>query len=417
MREKYVVGFLCCLSLLLVGCGNPVSTHSVVYDGNGSTAGAVPSDVNQYANGQTATILGNSGVLARSTFRFSGWNTEPDGSGTGKLPGAVLRMGSADIILYARWGTDFTVVYYGNGSTGGTVPVDGNGYSSGQRATILGNPGSLVKAGCTFAGWNTEADGSGSARMPGASFAIGSASLTLYAQWMAKASYQVSYDGNGQTSGSVPTDPARYLPDAAVTVLGNTGTLAKTGYVFAAWNTRADGTGSTRTSGTRFTMLPENVVLYAQWRPYAVGDAGPAGGLVFYDKGSYSDGWRYMEAASTDQGTGFVGGIPGTTTSSDVGSGKANTFYFQHAFHLNIDCIRASTELVSGGYSDWFLPSLDELNLMFTNLQVNALGGFSLGVYWSSTALTTTTLSAIDFNSGKQVLTKDTYRVRAARTF
>jgi len=36
---------------------------------------------------------------------------------------------------------------------------------------------------------------------------------------------------------------------------------------------------------------------------YHIGDTGPAGGIVFYDKGSYSNGWRYMEVAPNDIGS------------------------------------------------------------------------------------------------------------------
>jgi hypothetical protein len=59
-----------------------------------------------------------------------------------------------------------------------------------------------------------------------------------------KGAYKVTYNGNNNTSGSVPTDSTQYTGQNA-TVLGNTGSLARTGYTFAGWNTLADGTGTT----------------------------------------------------------------------------------------------------------------------------------------------------------------------------
>ena len=76
-----------------------------------------------------------------------------------------------------------TVTYDGNGSTGGAVPTDANSYAAGATVTVLGNTGSLVKLGATFAGWNTAADGSGTSYSPGNTFSI-AASLSLYAQWV-----------------------------------------------------------------------------------------------------------------------------------------------------------------------------------------------------------------------------------------
>ena len=77
--------------------------------------------------------------------------------------------------------------------------------------------------------------------------------------------YSVTYDANGATSGTVPVDSNSYAAGATVTVLGNTGGLAKTGYSFAWWNTKADGTGTNYTAGGTFTMGSANVTLYAQW--------------------------------------------------------------------------------------------------------------------------------------------------------
>ena len=77
--------------------------------------------------------------------------------------------------------------------------------------------------------------------------------------------YTVTYDANGATSGSVPTDATEYTSSSnTVTVLGNTGSLAKTGYNFAGWNTKDDGTGTNYTAGNTFT-ISANTTLYAKW--------------------------------------------------------------------------------------------------------------------------------------------------------
>ncbi|MBR6319477.1 MAG: InlB B-repeat-containing protein [Prevotella sp.] len=77
--------------------------------------------------------------------------------------------------------------------------------------------------------------------------------------------YTVTYDGNGNTSGSVPSDATEYdATNNSVTVLGNTGSLAKTGYTFNGWNTKADGTGDGFAAGNTFT-ISANTTLYAQW--------------------------------------------------------------------------------------------------------------------------------------------------------
>jgi hypothetical protein len=75
----------------------------------------------------------------------------------------------------------------------------------------------------------------------------------------------VTYDGNGNTGGSVPVDPTPYEEGQAVTILGNPGNLVKTGSGFIGWNTQADGSGITYTQSQIFTMGPANVTLYAGW--------------------------------------------------------------------------------------------------------------------------------------------------------
>jgi hypothetical protein len=125
-------------------------------------------------------------------------------------------------------------------------------------------------------------------------------------------------------------------------------------------------------------------------REYKIGDAGPAGGIVFYDKFNSSGGWRYMEAAPVSTEQTMEWGLYGTavaSTQTGIGSGKQNTAWIAEALQDRGEYGRAaeSCELLEySGCSDWFLPSKDELNLMYQNLKVKGLSGFKNDVYWSS---------------------------------
>lgn len=166
--------------------------------------------------------------------------------------------------------TNYAITYYGNGNTSGTAPTDTSSpYTSGSLVTVLGNTGSLTKAGSTFSGWNTAANGTGTAYTAGNKFII-SAVTDLYAQWTTQPTYSVTYFSNGGTGGTAPTDPnSPYTSGSNVTVLGNTGALTKTvsgtTYRFNGWNTAAGGTGASYAEGETFTVGNSDTQLYAQW--------------------------------------------------------------------------------------------------------------------------------------------------------
>jgi len=128
--------------------------------------------------------------------------------------------------------------------------------------------------------------------------------------------------------------------------------------------------------------------------PFNIGDMGPAGGIIFFDKGSFSDGWRYQEAAPADLDRQY----PVSTERFDakdcfergLGWGKKNTAEvmkiamtkgggFGWAAH-------ATVNYSVNGFKDWFIPSRDELNFMYGNLHLNGKGNFRNDTYWSSTA-------------------------------
>ncbi|GHU26837.1 hypothetical protein FACS1894164_18450 [Spirochaetia bacterium] len=163
---------------------------------------------------------------------------------------------------------------------------------------------------------------------------------------------------------------------------------------------------------------------------YKVGDTGPAGGIIFYDKGFVSDGWRYLEAAPVEV---EVPGIEAGTwvpngTSVGTGSGKKNTEILVNYHEENGQTGKAaqlSNALVYNGYDDWFLPSKAELDLMYSNLKSKGLGGFSSGWYCSSSAASFG-MWAQSFSNGAQAdtnwngnydKTMDSSRVRSVRAF
>ena len=82
--------------------------------------------------------------------------------------------------------------------------------------------------------------------------------------------YTITYNGNTNTSGNVPTDGSSpYTSGSTVTVLGNSGSpaLEKSGFAFAGWNTAANGSGISYSQGNTFT-INANRTLYAQWAPF-----------------------------------------------------------------------------------------------------------------------------------------------------
>ena len=77
----------------------------------------------------------------------------------------------------------YTVTYNANSASSGSVPTDSTSYQQGATVTVLNNTGNLVRTDNSFVEWNTAADGSGTTQATGSTFVMGSANVTLYAQW------------------------------------------------------------------------------------------------------------------------------------------------------------------------------------------------------------------------------------------
>lgn len=226
---------------------------SVTYSSEGGTA-LTPSTVTY---GSAVTLK----TSTRSGYRLLGWYTAASG-GTKIGNAGASYTPTGNITVYAQWILVYTVTYDGNGNTGGSVPTDASSpYDTGSTVTVKTNSGTLVKTGATFNGWNTAANGTGTAYAVSTTFTI-SANTTLYAQWTL-ATYTISYSGNSPTSGTAPANQVK-THGTDITLATNSGSLAKTGFVFGGWNTQTDGLGTSYAAGATYSTNAA-LTLYAKW--------------------------------------------------------------------------------------------------------------------------------------------------------
>jgi hypothetical protein len=134
-------------------------------------------------------------------------------------------------------------------------------------------------------------------------------------------------------------------------------------------------------------------------KTYKIGDLGPSRfATVFYDKGAYSEGWRYLEVSRidlmkiTNDSNGIAWGysnypVPGAR-SAGIGKGKANTKAIVETCNDDGNAAKMCMEYKDYKNGQWFLPSKDELDLIYLNLHKGKKEGERLFrdlVYWSST--------------------------------
>lgn len=110
------------------------------------------------------------------------------------------------------------------------------------------------------------------------------------------------------------------------------------------------------------------------------------GGLLFYLNPTDGTGLVAAPEDLTDQFPFRLAAILNTgATDSSIGAGRTNTTLIINAFGPGDYAATACNSYTSGGFDDWFLPSLNELQAIYDNLIASDLGGFGPNWYWSST--------------------------------
>ena len=235
----------------------PVYTYNITYELNGGTNAA--GNPTTYSNITSATLAD----ATKTGYTFGGWydNAEFNGDPITEIPAGM----NGDKTVYAKWTANtYSVAFNANGGSG-TMSNMSFTYDEAPKPLTSNT---FTRTGYTYSGWNTAANGSGTAYTDGQSVQnltdANGATVTLFAQW-SPITYTVSFNNNGGT-GTMAAQTHTYGSSLALT----SNTFTRTGYGFAGWATSANG-NVVYTNGQSVQNLAStqgaNVELFAKWTP------------------------------------------------------------------------------------------------------------------------------------------------------
>lgn len=201
-------------------------------------------------------------AFTRDGYTFTGWKRADTGDAyqDGQQVANLTSTPNGIVTMIAQWTPNPASINYDpNPPTGRTPGGQGTANWTGHTGDTqaIGANGWTVD-GYTFIGWNTSADGKGTAYAPGTTW-IANGTLTLYAQWT-PGQAGLTYDGNGATGGK--TDPQTGKTDEKINVRDNG--FTRDGYMFVTWNTQADCKGNAVKPNSEWTLRGSST-LYACW--------------------------------------------------------------------------------------------------------------------------------------------------------
>ena len=184
------------------------------------------------------------GRLRSPSYSFLGWNRAANGSGDNYGDAETVRnltdRDGTVVTLYAQWtqAPTHTITFEANDGSG---RVNRQTAAEGVRTHLAANM--FTREHYAFSGWNTAADGSGTAYADRAAVSP-AADLLLYAQWTPD-SYTVRFDANGG-HGYMADQVIAYTPEGETLQEHR---FTRDGHGFTGWNTHSDGSGIFYTDG------------------------------------------------------------------------------------------------------------------------------------------------------------------------
>jgi len=290
----------------------------------------------------------------------------------------------------------YDVTYHANSATSGSAPAP-QSKIHGQNLTLRTNSGNLARTGYTFAGWNTQANGSGTDYAAGGTYTA-NAAVTLYAKWSAN-SYTVNFNAEGGTVSPTSKTVTFY------STYGSLPTPTRAGFSFAGWWTGAGGTGTEITSASTVATA-SNHALYAKWTTVPITVTfDPQGGSVSPTTKVVSQGGTYgtlptpMRSGFTFEGwwTGAGGTGAEITSASTVSTASNHTLYAKWtatpvtvSFDAQGGSVSPTSKTVTPGSSYGALPT--------PNREGNTFGGWWTGTGGTGSQIVSSTIVSLTVN-------------------
>ena len=190
---------------------------------------------------------------------------------------------------------------------------------------------------------------------------VGNDGLTVTASPISVVTYIVAYNGNGSTSGTVPSNQTK-TNGMPLTLVNTQGSLLRTGYTFTGWNTAANGSGTSYAVSASYTANAA-ATLYAQWSVSSLTVTYNSQGGSSITSGSTTSGGSIASSPGTPSRAGYI--FDGWFTASSGGS--AITFPYTHGQAANFSL-----------YAQW------SVNAPSATATTDTLG--SISVSWTASA-------------------------------